>query len=292
MVSAWRWPSRVVAAFVVVIFAAGTPAHGQAKAEASRVRILLIVDSDAGTAGVNGFVGDLKSIEKVLRETLRDLRMEDRYTLDILRGKDATPSKILGHYRDLDTNPSEVLFCYYSGHGAADPLNGHFLDLEGGQLWRSDLRAAMLAKKTRLVVLVTDSCAEYTDPAFGSPRQRDPESAGRLDQNEDARQPSKVPRGSAVMRGETLKQLLFYQEGIVDISACAIGKQAFSKKQEGGYFTLALVALLAASPAECQNNGNGEVSWASFFALLRARTSDAAARANNLQAPVAFSLGK
>ena len=142
-----RFASQTVALVLLVAVAfPARPAFAQIPAEASRVRILLIADTDAAGASVNAFQRDQVAVKKVLSETLRDLKLEQRYTLDILQGADATPAKILAYYRELKTEPSEALICYYSGHGGADAVDGHYLDLEGGKLRRAALRAAMEAK--------------------------------------------------------------------------------------------------------------------------------------------------
>jgi hypothetical protein len=269
-------------------------AFGQAPAEATRVRILLVIDDHAPGSSINGFAHDHTAVKKVLKETFRDLQLEDRYTLDILDGKNALSSKVLAYYRDLKAEPTEVLVCYFSGHGGADPSGRHFFDLEDGQLKRSDLRAAMLAKKTRLVVLISDCCADY-----GSSRENPRKDSGIkgdeplvIGDNESIGQPTGRHGYRHHAPGETLRQLLFHHQGIVDVTSCQIGKQAFSNKHVGGYFTLSLVALLLAPPDRFQMEPYGVVSWSSFFVVLRRNTEEAAGRERNAQTPIAFSLGK
>src|SRR5262249_20820289 len=137
-------------------------AQGQTPApEISRVRLLLVVDTMGDGADINAFALDLVNMKKVLKESLREQNLEHCYTLDILQGADATPTKVLEYYRDLKTDASEALVCYYSGHGGTDKTQGHFLEMKAGRLFRTDLRAAMLASNPRLVVLLTDCCANY-----------------------------------------------------------------------------------------------------------------------------------
>jgi hypothetical protein len=292
-----RLPARfAVLVAVVCVLLGPVAASAQTPAEASRVRILLLIDDSAPGASVNGFALDHSAVKKVFKEAFRALNLENRYTLDILDGKNALRSKVLAYYRNLKTEPDEVLVCYFSGHGGADPQDGHFLDLEDGTLKRSELRAAMLAKNTRLVVLITDCCADYNyGGRAGSTLDPKPKNDQALNIAKDA--PKKLmPNAQSIRRdvpGETLRQLLFHHQGIVDITACQIGKQAFSSKNIGGYFTLSLVALLQAPPeAFGVDPANRLVSWSNFFVVLRRNTEEAAGRDHNTQTPVAFALGK
>jgi hypothetical protein len=277
-----------------VFWALCGPAAAQAQpVEASRIRILLIVDDQAPSAAINGFAHDRSAFKKVIQGIFRDLHLEDRYTLDILDGNKAVRGKVLDYYRDLKAETNEALICYFSGHGGADPRSGHFLDLDDGPLPRSELRAAMLAKKARLVVLITDCCADFPRCGVDVPRDAD-----RCEQplTLTTGEPSAPAIAKHAVRrqppGETLRQLFFHHRGIVDISACQIGKQAFSRNNVGGYFTLSLVALLHAPHQVFARNANGVVSWSSFFMALRSSTEEAAGRDRNVQTPVAFSLGK
>src|ERR1700722_5319797 len=101
---ALRFPIRI-ALLCAVAWAVLCPAStsAQAPAEASRVRILLLIDDDAPSASINGFPHDHSAVKKALRETFHQLRMEDRYTLDVLNGKKAGRDKVLAYYRDLKT---------------------------------------------------------------------------------------------------------------------------------------------------------------------------------------------
>src|SRR5262245_64399315 len=97
------------------LFFVGAPAFGQTPI--SRVRILLVADTKGRDAKLHAFGQDRINLEKALKISLQEQQLEDRYTLDVLEGADATPAKILDHYHNLTTQPGEVLFFYYSGHG-------------------------------------------------------------------------------------------------------------------------------------------------------------------------------
>jgi hypothetical protein len=287
-------PARLIL-LVAVSWGLFGPATAFAReaAEATRVRILVVVDDDGPGAEENGFAGDHRAIKQLIQTTFRDLRLEGRYTLDVLAGKDAQAAKVLAYYRDLKSTPDEALLCYYSGHGGADPVNGHFLDLDDRPLVRSELRAAMLAKKPRLAVLLTDCCAEYEngrrrDGAPGRERGERMLVVGQYGLPLAGTGP-RLDRQAAP--GETLRQLLFYPRGVVDITACQVGRQAFSSKHVGGFFTLSLVALLQATPERFGlDPASRQVTWSGFFVALRRSTEEAALAEHAAQTPVAFAL--
>src|SRR5262249_21869469 len=143
-----RTSARVLAVALACALFPGR-ACGDLPPEATRVRILLIIDTLGSNADANGFAADKDSMKKVIKEAMRDQNLEDRYTLDILHGAEATPARVLAYYRELKVAPTDALLCYYSGHGGADKGGGHFLELKAGGLQRDDPRAAVEAKRPR-----------------------------------------------------------------------------------------------------------------------------------------------
>jgi hypothetical protein len=245
-------------------------AFGQDVDRASRVRILLVVDTFAERADTLGVSPCGECMKKVLKEGLREQGLEDRYTLDVLRGPEATPAKVLDYYRHLRSAASEALVFYYIGHGGADKSRGHFLDMKAGRLFRSELLETMQAHHTRLVVILTDCCANYGGlsglPAIEKlPRGTTPKVAGPLARENQAKR----------SRGETVQALLFAQTGVVDITACEIGKVALADRHKGGYFSLTLARLLSEDSSHLLDD-TGRVNWTSFFGLLQRRTEEAA----------------
>lgn len=323
-----------LAAALALIGLTANPAPGDAGGEATRVRILLVVDTHGFAAKENGFAFDKDSMKRVIKEALRDQNLEDRYTLDILDGNDAAPQKVLDYYRDLKLEPGEALLCYYSGHGGTANGSGHFLDLKAGRLSRDALRKAMEAKKARLMVLLTDCCANFDGPPaldggigaeppgfppglpddFGgitiettfpdgppfadAPPFTDPPPFLKDPPTKAKTKPVvvKVLRDSGRQnslrngRGEILKDLLFRQRGVIDITASTVGQLAFSSKTRGGYFTLTLTGLLSAHADRFEALGDGAVGWGSFFDALQSLTKDNANRESYKQTPQAFSI--
>jgi hypothetical protein len=260
----------------------GTPAFGQTTS-ASRVRILLVADTNGAGADLHAFGKDRINLEKALKVALREQHLEDRYTLDVLEGGDATPAKVLEYYRNLKTETSETLFFYYSGHGGTDKTTGHFLAMSAGNLSRSELRSAMAAHHPRLLLLLTDCCANDTisSPTFPTITNADKEN--RLVKRPQTAQKHK--------HGELARQMFFTQRGVVDVNACQTGSLSFSVDHQGGHFTFALIRLLNAQVDQYEIAENGTVQWSTFFMVLRSETllSVHSVRAPN-QVPMAFAV--
>ncbi|HYT93378.1 MAG TPA: caspase family protein, partial [Gemmataceae bacterium] len=245
------------------------PARADVPSEASRLRILLVIDSQGADADINGFALDKVTMKKILKEALREQNLEDRYTLDILDGADVTPTRVLAYYRNLKVEATEALLCYYSGHGAADETQGHFFDMRAGRLLRSELRKAMEAKRSRLVVLLSDCCGAYGFDPFAVPKNRislEPPSKDKTESKTRQRADQGARQNTLKsVRGETLRHLLFQHRGVVDITACDVGKLAFSSRGRGGYFTLTLTHLLGVDGDRFDADAAGVIGWNGFF---------------------------
>jgi hypothetical protein len=274
---------RILTASVVLAVGlfAGVPAFGQTPT--ARVHILLVADTNGTAAQFHGFGEDRINLEATLRQALRNQRLEDRYTLTVLEGADATPAKILNYYQTLPTRPGDALFFYYSGHGGTSKTDGHYLAMAAGNLSRSQVRAAMTARRPRLLVLLTDCCADFGTDSGDGPVATRPEMPAHLAQPvQDA--PTQRP-------GALIRQMLFQQTGVVDVNACQPGKGSDSVYYKGGFFTLTMVRLLNAQPNQFHGAVNGVVQWRTFFVVLQNETLrrvTAAAREN--QVPVAFTV--
>jgi hypothetical protein len=280
--TAQRTIRNLTAALVLVggLFA-GAPAFGQAPA--TRVRILLVADTNGRDAKLHAFAQDRANLEEMLKIALREQQLEDRYTLDVLEGDDATPVKVLEHYENLKTEPGEVLFFYYSGHGGTDKNTGHFLAMAAGNLPRSELRTVMEAHRPRLLILLSDCCADYSAPV----------SLGAVPTK--AEKEFKLVRLSQTAQrerdGSLARQILFEQRGVVDINACQTGKGSDSVHYKGGYFTLAMIRLMNATPKQYGVAQNGTVEWPTFFVALQNETlRDVTTARRPNQLPMAFAM--
>jgi hypothetical protein len=151
----------------VVLFALAlwvAPLSAQPGAEASRVRVVLVLDTD-DEAGAT-WRRDGENVRTVLEAGLHKQGLDGRYTLDIFTGQDVTPDRLLGHCRGLRVGSEEAVLFYYSGHGGYHRNKGHFLALTHGPLYRRDVLSALQEQRPRLIVLLTDCCSDYAGGAF------------------------------------------------------------------------------------------------------------------------------
>jgi len=163
------------------------------QAEASRVRILLVLDTLDRMGATWGLDGDnmLGLFEHAFKK--QGLVKGKQFTIDVLTGKQVTPKQVLDYYTKLDVGDNEALVFYYSGHGGFHGKKGHFMALTLGhqQLYRSDILKAMEAKKPRLKVLLTDCCANLSGGAW-----QDVEPAGAVVQPRQEGGEAATPRAA------------------------------------------------------------------------------------------------
>lgn len=236
---------------LIVLLLIGTSAAQAAgprrEPELRRLRVLLVLDSHSDLR--DSLLRDYARLREMLSATMP----KGRYTLDVLGAKNATRQKVLAHYRDLKTGPDEGLLCFFGGHGATDRRHGHYLAMRGNTpLPRSELRAAMEAKRAGLVVLLSDCCGRHV-PMKGSPVVTAPPPAKQLH--------------------PTVRQLFFLARGTIDLNGCAPGSASWGDDVYGGVFTRTCASVFSARLAELDLNRDGKLTWTEAFATLRARTS-------------------
>src|SRR5262249_19514344 len=155
-----RVTPRFLAGAVLFVFLFASPLTStQVRAEASRVRILLLSDRSGNARERQRRAITLNRLRSVLRSSLRKQGVRGRYTLDVLAGPRLTPDTVFNYYRNLRTGPNEALVFYGNAHGATNAQRGLYISLSKRPLFRSELKRAMLRKNPRLAVILTDTCA-------------------------------------------------------------------------------------------------------------------------------------
>jgi caspase domain-containing protein len=164
MKSSRRYAPALVVCVLGLLLA--TPALAQE--EASRVRVLLVLDTYDRMGATWGLDGE--NMKALLEHAFRKqgLSADQHYTLDIFTGSQVTVKSVLDYYRNLDSGPNETFLFYYSGHGGYHAKKGHFMALTPGrqQLYRNDIFDAMDGHNPRLKVVLTDCCANLTGGAW------------------------------------------------------------------------------------------------------------------------------
>jgi hypothetical protein len=261
--------SRIkVTSFILIVFVLGLWSTPQAGAdEATRLRILFVVDGNAKEIGQSA-VSSYKRMLEVFGAI--KAKHENRFTWEVYEKENAKPANVLHYYKNelKDLKPTDALLFYYTGHGAWDKNpepstdeKGHYLAMTAGNLYRSELRKAMLARNPFAVFIITDCCS--TLPGVDPPR----------------RDGSNFPAVGAVPQGgqpqwQLFRNLFFQQRGVVDIQAATRGE--FSWFGSGGgpaQFTTAFTGLLCQARSTLRGDGrDGFVSWNDFFPRLQYRT--------------------
>lgn len=131
--------------------------------EATRVRVLIAVDTDDQMGATWGLDGD--NMRVIFAAAAQKQGVDSRVVIDTFTGKQMTAENILAYYENLPTGPTETLVFYYSGHGGFHLSKGHFFAMRWGTLYRSALLAAMKKRQPRLIVVLTDCCANLAGGA-------------------------------------------------------------------------------------------------------------------------------
>lgn len=229
------------AACLVLVWGAAHPLpQARAAEELDRLHVLIAVDTDDPSIGRDS-AKDRDTFKKLLADGIP----RDRYTADVLEGKQLTKRNLLTHFQRLRVGKQDGLVLLFSGHGVADRRDEeHFLHMQGPEqlLARRELREAMLGTGAGLVVLVTDACNSIVDIP------------------PSARAPSPHAPRAGVAPG--YRRLLFEARGLVDLNGAMIGTPGWSDPDGGGVFTRSLMRTFQA------RRDDPNVTWPSFYAEL------------------------
>ncbi len=216
---------RLLALILLLALLGPQSAWGQAP-EASRVRLLIAVDTDDQMGATWGLDGE--NMKTVLAAIVQKQGLQGRMSIEMFSGQQVTPENILAYYANLQVEPTEALVFYYSGHGGYHLTKGHYLALTRGKLYRAALLAAMKKQNPRLVVILTDCCANLAggarseeppdgqviglrianSEAFPKAKKEEPPVAGLVKLEAKANRPITPPRPNtiALLKGTKAKQ--------------------------------------------------------------------------------------
>ncbi len=187
-------------------------------------------------------------------EALRKIPYVSPQDIQVLSGSDVQADRILDTISAMSVGPTDVVFCYYTGHGAYyprgannDPSGGHFFQLPTGDLPRKTLMGALLAKSARLTVLVSDSC--NVSSASGPITRR-----------------RSLPVWNPSYR--ELETLLRGYAGVVDMNGSSQDQSGWGSDDLGGWFTDAFL-----SAAKEQFTSPNAPTWPEFVTRVSDRTS-------------------
>lgn len=243
-----RLPCRSTGLLTLGLLLAASPLLAAPPKEVAKLHVLLVFDTQD-----DALSDSLEIDESRMRAFLRSTIPSHRLSVTVLKGEKVTREGILGHYRRARPGAEDGLLFFYGGHGATDPVKKHYFQLASGEnLPRSEVRRAMEAKKTALVLLLTDCCS--TPQRIKSTRERGKD----------------IGPGARQIH-PTVRCLLFQARGTVDVTA-ATDAPSWSDSLEGGLFTRTLCRMMQQDVKSLDTNGDGFVSWREFFPRLQRET--------------------
>lgn len=205
-------------------------AFGSTETTSAQVLHAVMVGDVSPSAGWGKYTSavatDMSMVWATIHENMPE-RQINPIRFEISEDQDSTPANLTALIDELAVRPEDAILFYFTGHGSVDD-GGHFLALAGGKLYRKDLLAALVGKRARLVVLITDCCNTRSDGYLYA--------APYIHVNS--------PRVATAL----FRRLFLETEGVVDLISSSAGESAFflpfqadPPGSPGSIFTTALI---------------------------------------------------
>ena len=205
--------------------------------------ILATIDNDEPYGKIAG------SNSSVMTQLFKTHVAKDAVTLLKIPAQRLNRQTVLQLIANLPLRGEDAVVFYYSGKGDIDRKHGQYFELPAAkeELYRSEVRDAIMSKNPRLCVLFADFCG----PVVATPNQNESE---------------EKPTTSASATAPLFFELFFVHRGIVDMTSCESGQVSGANENGVGYFTDAFAHLLAV-------NSNKALAWRRFFPYVQKETS-------------------
>lgn len=263
--------SRILRRSLLLLAVLWTPIVARAEGPPETGGIIAVVAVDQRSR-IRGIEANAKLLDGLF-ETLRGCGIP--LTVERIDPDRVSPGEIVARIRALDANlaRTRTLLFYYAGHGATEPRRGHFLSTSGGPLFRSALRAEILAKDPPLALILTDSCSvevTWTVPFGFTPL---------------------IPPPTE----RVLRNLFLQHRGLVDINASTYRAEEgidqvacysdIPGPTHGGIFTNSLIEMLGVEPMAVAGEADAPalhhhdldrdsfLTWDEAFDCLRTKTA-------------------
>jgi hypothetical protein len=237
-------------------------ANQKLPAEADKLHVVLMVNGTDKSIGAT-CLHDVQALKKVLRTAFaKDAKRLVIHDLTLTNPKTKklyTANEIIGYLKGMQVGKNDNVLVYHSGHGcvydAKKPEHTHTLFIDGGSVNRMVVEQAVLAKKPRSLIILTDCCSVFRGPRAMAAEGR--------------------PATPAMsVNVQTVRNLMLKTAGVVSITAADDGKEASSghtgpnPSGADGAFTVAFLRLLCKTNATYSN-------WGQFYPALRSETGKA-----------------
>ncbi len=239
----------------VLVFALGTVMLTAPTVEAQTVHALLVImDADKRLGG--GMQVNQKKVEDLLSQVKRVYRVDTDVYLSS-RGE-TTPRNVLRWVQDLRPARDDVVFIYYGGHGGMVSKTDRrtYLYLTNGELYRTDLEAAVKSHSCRLKIIVTDACSSY--PVRQSQAQVQAFGVSTVSSRQNA----------------MIKNLFGQHEGLLHVNGASEGQYGWSDASRNGQGSFFTRSFITAIDHKNYKGGDGFVEWKEVFELARRTTQE------------------
>jgi hypothetical protein len=138
----------------------------------------------------------------------------------VLQGKQASLTGIRTALNKIAPGTNDVIFVYFSGHGAIDRKRTYFLTSDERALYRDEVERILNAKQARLKILISDACSNSLENMVVARTMNNSKvdiEAGKYD--------------------EIYRKLFMAYKGTLNVSSSSEGEFAWSNEQFGGFFT-------------------------------------------------------
>lgn len=214
--------------------------QGTLQAQVFHAIIVADVSAEAGWGelGSDAIVKDAFSVLTEIENQVPSSQLKSTFLL-LRASEESHPKEVVSAIEQTAPSPDDILFLYYSGHGARDD-NGQFLQLASGKLYRQEIIELMASLGARFNVLITDCCNMRLDgkqTAFPHIASMEPKTVSPL-----------------------FRSLFFSQKGWVDITSSRPGEASFlqlssvAESQRLSIFTGALCRFFS-------DNSKQPASW-------------------------------
>lgn len=220
--------------------------------QAATLRVIYLIDRATFLVGDDMTVA-CRSNQAMLNEVFQAAAdaTGNTFTPTVLTGSDGAPSNVLRFLSSgLKVAPEDTLLFFYCGHGVTTPLSGHTFAQSNGRLPRKSVREALQRHRTKLTLLLSDTCSSYglrvPSSGLGFPRGTDP---------------------------KTSADLLFGAQGFVDMTAASPGEYSVFDEVDGGFYSMQMARTFWEDQTFLDANHDGRVSWKEYFPVVRDRTN-------------------
>jgi hypothetical protein len=186
----------------------------------STLHAIIIADTNNETVGKSVQI-DMKNINRLLESIVGNTKL--RLETQSISGNQLNRENVTQAVNKLRVKPDDMVFFYYSGHGANTEKGSEWPSmLINNKLTSLDAIISQLSmKKPRFLMVLSDSCNSFMKDIFGS---KSP-TIGRL-------------------KSANYRQLFLKYRGYIIASSSIPGQRSWGNNQNGGLFTHAFISSL------------------------------------------------